>query len=184
MSMWVQATVSVADLEAFVARSFPLSVDLESVHVAVGRPTSVVLVADLGLRLAAPAKLHVTLAGVEVPLTVELAEIVIVPAIRREEGRDRLDFVLRVDELDFKNLPAFVDREIMGRVRAALGQPIVSWDFTRTLDFTFGLPRALESMSTLRLHAIKGDLRIGQEGLTLAWTFAVDVGSAARREVA
>ncbi len=173
--MWVQATLSVADLEAFVAHAFPLSVDLDSVHVTVELPTSVLLVADLGLRLAAHAKLHVTVVGIEVPLTVELAEVVLVPSIRREDDRDRLDFVLRVEELDFKNLPAFVDREIMSRVRASLERPIFSWDFTKTLDFTFGLPMALESMDTLRLHAIKGDLKIGQEGLTLAFTFALDV---------
>jgi len=173
--MWVQATLSVADLEALVARAFPLSVDLESAHVTVDLPTSVVLVADLGLRLAAHAKLRVTVVGIEVPLTVELAEIVLVPTIRRERDRDRLDFVLRVDDLDIKNLPAFVDREITSRVRAALDQPIFSWDFTETLDFTLSLPAVLESIDTVRLHAIKGDLKIGHEGLTLACTFALEV---------
>ena len=175
--MWVQATLTVADLEAFVARAFPLSVELDSVHVTIAAPTSVVLVADLGLRLAAHAKLRVTIVGIHVPLTVELAEVVLVPTLQRRQGRDTLDLLLRVEELGLKNLPKFVDHEVTSRVRAALDRPILSWDFGRTLDFTFQLPAALESMDALRLHATHADLKIGHEGLTLACTFALDVHS-------
>lgn len=180
--MHLQATFTLADLNEAVTSFTPLEIrlgDLEGKErtLVIDRPLDVTLVAGRGMRIATAARFTWTLAGLEVPVTVQSASLLLLPEIARVEGREVLRFQLVLESADLKMLPSFVDEKFVERVNAALlaedARP--TWKFLDTLTFSVGLPERLRSARALTLTAKWGAVQVTADALhfTVSYTAAV-----------
>ena len=130
---------------------------------------------DLGARFVTEAKLRWTVLGIDVPITVQEAEIFLKPRIDTEGAQRSLAFAISIGEFDMKYVPAFVDRGIASKINDALAEAKISWDFSKTLDFNFALPKQLSPVDSVRLQARWAELKISDVALTIATSLVVDV---------
>ncbi|HSQ64543.1 MAG TPA: hypothetical protein VLM85_15070 [Polyangiaceae bacterium] len=165
--MLLQATLSLDDLSDAMERFTPLEIrlgDLEGKErtLFVERPSRVTLVPDRGLRIETTARLNWTIAGVVVPVTVQAAQIILLPEIAQKDGRDVLRFQLVLESADLKHVPAFLDAKVVDQVNEALqaddARP--TWHFLETLSFIVGLPKRLKSARTFELEAKWGAMKV------------------------
>jgi hypothetical protein len=165
--MLLQATLGLDDLTDAMQRFTPLESrlgDLEGKErtLFVERPERVTLVPDRGLRIDTTARLNWTIAGVVVPVTVQAAQILLLPEIAQKDGRDVLRFQLVLESADLKHVPAFLDAKVVDQVNEALqaddARP--TWAFLDTLSFSVGLPQRLRSARTFELEAKWGAMKI------------------------
>lgn len=165
--MLLQATLGLDDLTDAMQRFTPLEIrlgDLEGKErtLVVERPDRVALVPDRGLRIETTARLSWTIAGVVVPITVQAAQLMLLPEIVQRDGRDVLRFLLVLEGANLKHLPAFVDAKVVEEVNQALqaddARP--TWGFLETLSFSVRLPARLRSARTFELNARWGAMKI------------------------
>jgi hypothetical protein len=165
--MILQATLGLDDLTDAMQRFTPLEMrlgDLDSKDrtLFVDRPNRVTLVPDRGLRIDTTAHLTWTIAGVIVPVTVQAAQIILLPEIAQKDGRDVLRFQLLLESADLKHVPAFIEAKVVDQVNEALraddARP--TWRFLDTLSFIVGLPKRLKSARAFELEAKWGAMNI------------------------
>jgi len=176
--MWLQATLTTADLALALRRFCPARIQLdEGRWLSIARPHSVKLLPDLGARFVTEAKLRWSVLGIDVPITVNEAEIFLKPRIATEEGgtHQSLCFDLSIGEFDLKYVPSVFDAGIASKINDALKDANISWDFSKTLDFHFGMPEQLSPIDSVHLQARWADLKISDVALTIATTLTVDV---------
>jgi hypothetical protein len=174
--MWLEAILTPKDFEDFLPTIIPLEIALEEsgkralfletvIHVGIA--------AGQGIVLEAAARLRWTVAGVEVPITIRSARVLLLPTIEVREGLEALVFAMRVEHADFVALPDFVDDTIRTHVNEALasGPARLVWSFTRTLDFHFELPPSMKPARHIDLAAKWGEVRITEEAVILAVSF-------------
>jgi hypothetical protein len=140
-------------------------------------PRELVLVPDIGLRMTVTVDIHWPVLGIEIPVSVRAATLVVKPVILDNPGGANLTFKLRLDDVDFSLLPDFVDRGIVDLVNKELEAKHVelAWGYTRTLSHVFELPEALASVRALDLRASEGRVKITGEALALAVLFEARV---------
>lgn len=176
--MLLQATLTLDDLEDAMARFTPLEIRLGELEgkdrtLFVESPGRVTLVADRGLRIETTARLSWTIAGIDVPVVVQAAQIILLPEIAQRDGRDILRFQLVLESADLKHVPAFVDAKVVDQVNEALkaddARP--TWSFLDTLSFTVNLPARLRSARTFALDAKWGAMKITEEAVTFTVSY-------------
>lgn len=182
--MLLQATVGLDDLIEALEHFTPLEIrlgDLEGKErsLLVERPDRVTLVPDRGLRIETTARLSWTIAGLAVPITIQAAQMLLVPEIAQKDGRDVLRFQLRVESADLRHVPAFVDAKVVDQVNEALqaddARP--TWRFLDTLSFSVRLPARLRSARTFELTAHWGAFEITDTAIV----FTVSYDSAVKK---
>jgi len=165
--MLLQATFGLDDLIDALQRFTPLELrlgDLEGKDrtLFIERPERVTLVPERGLRIETTARLKWTVAGISVPVTVQAAQLLLIPEIAQREGRDVLRFQLVLESADLKHVPAFLDAKVVDEVNEALqaddARP--TWGFLDTLSFSVGLPARLVSARAFELNAYWGAMKI------------------------
>jgi len=174
--MWAEAIITLKDCEDFVRSMTPLEIVLDDSGqraLFLEQPARVALVAGSGISVEAPARLRWTVAGIEVPIAIRLAQVYLLPTIEARDGRDALVFALRVEHADFVSLPDFVDESITSHVNAALDKSAARlvWSFTKTLDFHFKLPASMKPARQIDLAAKWGEVRVTEEAIVLAVSF-------------
>lgn len=174
--MWLQATLTTADLALALRRFCPARIQLdEGRWLSVARPRSVKMLPDLGARFVTEAKLRWTVLGIDVPLTIQEAEIFLKPRIDTDGAHQSLAFAISIGDFDLRYVPQFVDRGIASKINVALAEAKISWDFSKTLDFNFGMPKELSPVDSVHLQARWADLKISDVALTIATSLVVDV---------
>jgi len=176
--MWAEAIFSKDDLEEVTGQLFPLRICIgEGGNVLLTDRRDLALLPDVGLRMTITAEIHWPVLGVHVPVSVRSATLEIRPEIVERPGGDTLTFKLHLDDVDVSILPDLVDRGIVDLVNRELEAKHVelSWGFTRTLSYVFGLPEALASAGALDLRARSGRVKITSEALAIAVLFEARV---------
>ncbi|MDP3275226.1 MAG: hypothetical protein Q8Q09_08535 [Deltaproteobacteria bacterium] len=176
--MWLQATLTTADLALALHHFCPARIQLDEERwLSIARPHSVKLLPDLGARFVTEAKLRWSVLGIDVPVTVKEAEIFLIPRIAIEEGGTRqcLCFDFRIGELDLKYVPHLLDVGIASKINDALKEANISWDFSKTLDFHFAMPKQVSPIDSVHLQAHGADLKVSDVALTIATSLTLEV---------
>jgi hypothetical protein len=181
--MWLQAAFTREDLAMVLGQLTPLRIRLgegTERYLYIGRPVSVELIKDRGLRIRTRAKIRWDLIGIHVPVTLRSLSVVLTPEIVRRERRDILVFHAELEDVDLSVLPAFVDRGLVALVNKELQKSSseLAWDFLKTLNWHFALPAAMSPPEALDLYAAWGEVKVTKSTLALAISFRTRVHKA------
>jgi hypothetical protein len=133
---------------------------------AVDRPTHVAFVPGAGVRIHTTARLRWSVAGVGVTCTIQSLELLLAPVL----AAGRLNIVPRIEDADLKNVPQFIDREIVERVneRLAANPEPLGWSFARTLTVRLGLPPSMAPVTGFELDAGPAALEVTADAIRMA----------------
>jgi hypothetical protein len=175
--MWIEAILTPRDCADFIGSMTPLMVNIDGPDrvLFVARPKRIEIVPNKGLRLTTAGHVSWMVAGLRVPVTVRIASLLLTPSIESRRGLDTLCFRARVEQLDFKILPDFVDSTLVHRVNDALAKldEVMVWRFSERLDYHYTLPKRVESADAIDIHVRWGRVKITHEALVLALSFDV-----------
>jgi hypothetical protein len=157
--------------------------------IGLSAPRRVELIPSLGLRVETSAHIVWPVLGLDVPATVRSVQALFRPRIEEAaNGEASLGFALSVEALDLSLVPGIVESAVKDVLNEELARPGVlpAWRFMRTMDFAFDVPRQLGFDGKLLLAASWADLKITEDGVTLAMSFraGVDRAGARRHEAA
>jgi hypothetical protein len=169
--MWIEAILTPRDCTDFVGSITPLKVGLGGERMLIVEPPRrVELVPDKGLRLQTAGNVIWTVAGVKVPVKFRVASLLLTPSIEQRDGRDALALRARIEKLDVKVLPDFVDDTVLHRINDALAKAdeVLVWRFSKMFDRQLALPQRIESSSAIDVHSRWGQVRITESALVIA----------------
>lgn len=177
--MWIEAIIAKDDFAAVVRQMTPLRIhfddnDKTNRWLYLGKPTSVELVAEKGIRISCPAEIMWSVVGVNVPIKLHTMQVLMRPEIVAKPTGHILVFNLELEEADFKGIPALVDHGIMKGVNAALASQELAWDFTKTLTNSVKMPKLLDPIETLEIKVNWGKRRVDDEAVVLVISFQLD----------
>lgn len=169
--MWLEAILSSADLDRLARELAPVTLTLGThATVRLEVPTRVALIAGRGLRVECPAMVHGSVLGLDLPLTVDSASLLLAPALVTRGEREVLAFSVSVESLDFAAVPGLVANAIVDSLNAAMSRHAteLTWDYRADLSHSFALPSGLSPLPSLDLAPAWGELRITPEALVFA----------------
>jgi hypothetical protein len=173
--MWIEAILTREDLAKMLDDICPLHIRIgKGGSLVVSEPHGVELMPEVGLRLTVTVEVEWPILGVAVPLTVRAVTLHVTPLILAQaDGGEKLAFKLRLDQVDFSLLPAFLDKTVVDHINQELEAKHVelAWDFSRTLSHVFELPPELASVSGIELKVAWGKVRTMGDTLVLAISF-------------
>ena len=173
--MLLTASVTKAELVALIDALTPMRVTIDERRgraLTLGRP-EVSLVAGRGLRLRGDGRIAWDVAGVAIPVTVQVWQVLLVPRIA-SRGRSRvLSFEPVIEELDLKLVPGFLDGKIAGAIREGIAQhrEKIAWDFARTLSKRLPLSARISPAGVFEIVATGGEVEVGESELRLGVRF-------------
>lgn len=177
--MWLQAIITADDLMHALHELTPTRIQLDeddpSRSLYLDPPEEVRFRDGEGALVRTSARLKWDVVGISVPVVLRSIEVLLVPSIEQDgQGHDVLALQARIESLDLSALPGFVEDKLRDRINSALERPsaFLRWRFTRTLDFNFHLPDALQPQRDLRLAARWGALRVSEQGFAMAASFS------------
>ncbi len=176
--MWSEAIFATEDLAHFAAELLPMPFKLGADgELRISDPRELQLVPGTGLRLTVSCHLHWPVLGIEMPLSIRGATVMVEPEIAEGPKSKALVFKLRLDELDLSMLPAFLDRGIVGLINRELEakHTELSWNFSDTLSHVFDLPDGLRPASAISLVASAGRVKVTADAVALAVLFEAHV---------
>ena len=173
--MQLSAVVTKDDLTLLVQQLTPFEIALGGSRSAVlGRPQRIELVPDKGLRLRGDAKLSWDFAGLTLPVSLRTWQLLLEPTVvMARDGSHSLRFDAEIEELDFRNVPAFLD----GKIAAAINDGLASqkkklaWAISRALGVRVELPKRLSPKGRFELVPRDVKLYITAEAIELAVQF-------------
>ncbi|MBX3261368.1 MAG: hypothetical protein KF782_16910 [Labilithrix sp.] len=177
--MLLTATVSKAEVVALVGALTPMRVCIDERRrraVTLNRP-EVAFVAGRGIRLRGDARVTWDVAGAEIPVTVQVWQVLLVPSVVAR-GRSRsLALEPVVEELELGFVPGFVDGKISRAIREGIAQKRerLAWDFARTLSRRLALPARIAPPRAFEIVAAAGDVDVGDTELRLGVRFETRV---------
>lgn len=177
--MWIEAIIAKDDFAAVVRQMTPLRIhfddnDKTNRWLYLGKPTSVELVAEKGIRISCPAEIMWSVVGVNVPIKLHTMQVLMRPEIVAKPTGHILVFTLELEEADFKGIPALIDHGIVKGVNAALAAQELAWDFTKTLTNSVKMPKLLDPIETLEIKVNWGKRRVDDEAVVLVISFQLD----------
>lgn len=184
--MWLQATITLDDLTHYLNELLPLKIQLDDGDDSQGggrvldlaAPEHVRMVPSVGVEIETSARIVWPVLGIHVPAVVRTVRAIFKPSVTAIEGGDSsLGFDLHIEHLDLTLVPGIVEGAIKDVLNADLARPgrLPSWNFTRQMDFRFGVPRQLGFEGEFRLAASWAELKITEDGFTLAMSFIAGV---------
>jgi hypothetical protein len=186
--MWLQALLTADDFAHVLGQLTPARLTLDrgnpDRYLSLEPPSDVTLVSGEGLRVVTQAMLQWDVIGIRVPLTLRRVSVLLTPRVEKQDEQEVLAFGLRIQEADLSSVPAFIEEPIVARVNEALDRPEsrLVWRFMETLDFQFVLPPLLEPQRRAKLFARWGEVRVGDDGVTLAVAWGLHAAPANRLE--
>jgi hypothetical protein len=177
--MWIEAIIAKDDFAAVVRQMTPLRIhfddnDKTNRWLYLGKPTSVELVAEKGIRISCPAEIMWSVVGVNVPFKLHTMQVLMRPEIVAKPTGHILVFNLELEEADFKGIPALIDHGIVKGVNSALAAQELAWDFTKTLTNSVKMPKLLDPIETLEIKVNWGKRRVDDEAVVLVISFQLD----------
>lgn len=170
--MWLEVVLSRDDFVNVLAEFLPVTLPLDDEDkqrsLWLGPATNVAIVEGLGVRVACPAKLAWTIAGVATHISLVTLQVLVRPEIRERKNGQALAFVLELEEADIAGLPALIDGTIMRAVNVALARKEFAWHFTRALSRRVPLRDLFEPIDELIVKVAWGKERVSQDAIVLA----------------
>jgi hypothetical protein len=169
--MELSARVSRDELAALVRSVSPLriAIDERRGRAATLGVTDVELVPSRGLRVRGNARVAWDVAGVPLTVTLKAWQAMLVPRVT--QGRALLlEPVL--EELDLKNLPAFLDDKIGDAIRDGIAQnrDKLAWGFARALSKKWPMPPRT-SLAAFGLEVVSGTVLVDANEVRLSLRF-------------
>ena len=178
--MRLVAVVTKEDLVALIESFTPLTIAIDERRgrtVTLGRPQTIELVPERGLRLQGDAQIQWDVAGVPIPVTVQDWQVLLVPrvAIRGDERVVALDPI--VERLDLKLVPGFIDGRISSAIRDAITskRDKLAWGFARTLSKRLHLSARIGPARQFQIAAVAAAISVSDGDLRLAVRFEPSV---------
>ena len=172
--MFIEAVLTEQDCADFLASLTPLKVDLGGPDrcLVIERPSKVEIVPDEGLRLQAAGHVTWTVVGVKVPINARIASLMLSPTVEKRDDRDALCFRARIEQLDVKALPSFVDSSVVKHINRALADQdeVLVWRFGEKLNFHIAAPKRIESANTVHARQKAGTMKITADAIVFALT--------------
>jgi hypothetical protein len=126
------------------------------------------------------AHLHWPVLGVKIPVTIRPLSVRLLPEIDKREKGDALVFKLQIEHADVATVPTIIDNEITDLINRELVKKNIdlSWNFADMLSYDFDLSKILPPIQSLGLKVIGGMVRVTDDSLVLAISFAAKVARA------
>lgn len=175
--MWIEAILTRDDLCDLLEQMLPLRIQLgegePERYLYLGNAREVSLVPGEGLRVECAAKVRMGLPFGRLPIGLRSVHVLVKPRVRPTPEGDVLVFGLEVESADLKLVPEAIDRRIVTAINRLLEEKHVEavWNFTRTLTHQFALPALLQPVNALKVRVKWGEVKITEEGLSLAVSF-------------
>lgn len=170
--MWLEAVLSQDDFVNVLGELLPVSLSLDDEDKGrtlwLGPATDVTIVEGVGVRVACPAKLTWTLAGVATHISLHTLQVMVRPEIRERKNGQALAFVLELLEADIAGIPSLIDNTIMKAVNVALARKEIAWHFTRTLSRRVNLENLFDPIDELIIKVAWGKERVSKDAIVLA----------------
>jgi hypothetical protein len=178
--MQLTAILTKDDLASLIRTMTPMRVELKGRPqriIALGRPVLVELVEGAGLRVRGSARFTWNVAGVAIPVTLRVWQVLLVPSIALRDGSHVLALDPILEELDFERLPAFADQRIAAAINEGLAgqRRRLAWNFTRTLSYARTLPDRVSPVMRFELRPGGGTVTVTAEELRLTADFRARV---------
>jgi len=171
----LSAVVTKDDLALLVQQLTPIHIALGgSRSVAFGRPQRIDLIPGKGLRLRGDAKLSWDFAGLTLPVTLRVWQVLLEPTVVvGRDGAYSLRFEPEIEELDLRNVPAFLDGKIAAAINDGLAsqKKKLSWAITRSLGVRLELPKRVSPKGRLEVFPSDVKLYISAEAIELTVRF-------------
>lgn len=176
--MQLCATLTKDDLSSIVEQITPLRVAIRPRRViTLGRPTKLELVAGVGLRVRGDARFTWDVGGLTIPVTLRSWQVLLVPSFVAHGSGHVLAFDPKLEAIDFKNVPMFLDGRIKDAVRDGLAaqKSKLTWDFEEQLSIVRPLPDRLSPAGELKLAPTGGKVDVTPTELKLTLEFGFRV---------
>ncbi|MDP9036776.1 MAG: hypothetical protein M3O50_18410 [Myxococcota bacterium] len=176
--MWLEAILTKDDLHAIAAQFAPMRFRLgDNGQLDLDEPTEVSMVPGRGIRIVCAATLHWPVLGMDVPVSIRSAAVVVSLEVEARGDGAALVFKPEIEHANVALLPAMVDGRVTSLVNQELAKKHVelAWNFERTLSHVFPLPEALETTASLGLRVKAGAVKINVDALGFAVSFDTEV---------
>ena len=174
MPVQIAAVLDHETVRALLHDLLPLTVDLgDADHpdrwIRIDPPELLEFVRGQGIRVQTGAQLHWTVARVGVPFTISAVRLLLTPVLAGETG-GRLNFLIKLEDADLKNVPAFLDRSIVTHVNARLeAKPeTIGWDYGKALSLRVPLPATMAPLERFEMDASDVRIELGDSELRIS----------------
>lgn len=132
---------------------------------------------DEGIRLITSGELRWTVGPVPVPLRVQSLALMLRPVVVGTGAEGRVLFRPVIQTADLQNVPALLDRGVVGLVNRALEarSERLAWDFGRALALRFVLPDALVPLETAAVGVEEARLRVRANAIELTISLTMHI---------
>jgi hypothetical protein len=176
--MQLCATLTKDDLTSIIEQITPLRVAIRPRRViTLGRPTKIELVAGAGLRVRGDARFTWDVGGLTIPVTLRAWQVLLVPSFVARDGGHVLAFDPKLEVLDFKNVPMFLDGGIKDAVKEGLAaqKSKLTWSFEEHLSLVRPLPAKISPAGEVHLAPTGGTITVTATDVQLKLEFGFRV---------
>lgn len=176
--MQLCATLTKEDLTTVIETITPLRVAVgRGRGVLLGRPTKVELVEGAGLRVRGDARFTWDVGAITLPVHVRAWQMLLVPRFAARATGHVLELEPRLEALDFKRVPMFLDGRISGALKDALEnqRAKLGWDFAKHLSVARAFPPSITPETCMSLGPTHGNVTITSTEVRLTFTFAMRI---------
>jgi hypothetical protein len=172
--MQITARLDEATIIRLMNELFPLTIALDDSSderwLEIAAPQHVELVAAVGLRVRTTGRLRWTLAGMSVPVTLNVVQLLLRPEIGGDERGGMLVLHPELEELDLKNIPSMIDQPIQNAINQRLDAEAhrLAWHFGESLGLTVPLPPEISPPHTLHIQAPHAAVVVDSDALRLS----------------
>lgn len=177
--MDVRVSISAAELVASVHEFLPYQVDIsadgsQKRWLRVNAPDTVEFVPRQGMRVVASATFHHNVPLVP-DVTIRRSVLMMRPHIMMADNGEILAFEVRLEDLDLKGIPGFIDQSIVQRVNDQMRerQKQIAWDFSTSLTCALSLGQRSLLIEAVQLRTTRGQLEVADDGIILSLPIAV-----------
>jgi hypothetical protein len=172
-----------ATLTRLLAEVLPITVLLDEPEGLDGRWVTIHPVQHLelrpaeGIRLVTSGELRWVVGFLPVTVTVARLVLMLRPLVVGTGAASRLLFRPELEETDLRNVPALLDRGVVGLVNRALEarSERLAWDVGRTLALRFVLPDTLVPLEAATVDVGAASLRVRSDALELTVSLTMHV---------
>ncbi len=173
MAAKIIAVLDADTVRELLSEILPLTVDLsddgtQDRYIRIDPPELIEFVAGRGIRIQTGAIVHWTVAGVGVQGTISAARVLFSPVLA--PSRQRVNLHIEIEHADLKNVPAMLDRSIVGVVNKRLSEKAdaLGWSFAKTLSLRIPLPASMAPLEQFMMDARDFSFEIDEAALRVS----------------
>jgi hypothetical protein len=174
MGVEIDVTLQRSEVAALLAEATPLRIQLGAADeggrfVELEPPSEVLFIAGQGVRIITRGRVRHELAGVGMPFEIRRVQLMFTPEMVIGHHGQRLDFRLRVEEVDLEKVPGLVEAVVISKVNQALEPEALHlyWELAQTLTLSVPLPERFEPLDRFLTTARSAQMTITHDSLIL-----------------